>query len=103
MATMEARTRTVSAAVDLASARTLRARLAETFWSMMRTRSMFSKVTRFRASHALPATFGNSMPAALAVRSVARALARTLATATRAPATAATNFFSPFYSLTFAF
>ena len=62
----------------------------------MRTRFMFSRVTRFRASHALPATFGNSMPVALAVRSAARALARTLATATRAPAIAVTNFF-PFF------
>ena len=43
------------------------------------------------------------MPVALAVRSAARALARTLATATRAPAIAVTNFFSLFYSLTFVF
>ena len=104
MATMEVRTKTVNAAVDLVSARTLRARLAERFWLMMRTRFIFSRVTRCRASHALPATFGNSMPAALAVRLAARALARTLATARRAPAIAATSFFFRlFYSLTFFF
>jgi len=43
------------------------------------------------------------MQAALAVRLAARALARTLATASRAPAIAATNFFRLFYRLTFFF
>ena len=103
MATMEARTRTVSAAVDLASARTLRARLVERFWLMMRTRFIFSRVTRCRASRATSVTLGCSMQAALAVRLAARALVRTLATASRAPAIAATNFFRLFYSLTFFF
>ena len=103
MATMEARTRTVSAAVDLASARTLRARLVERFWSTMRTRFIFSRVTRFHTSRVTSVTLGCSMQAALAVRLAARALARTMATATKAPAIAATNFFSPFYSLTFVF